>query len=133
MSAYWNYADALAYALTLYKPEGTDRFTADPPRWHQAILDIKTEFGGTLPDVFDDIFFDIRHGRAPYSAEVDHFLHTLAQAQLMSEANPAYEVLQLTQKQKEALIRLNKERLGTIKAQLEEVGKKLGAALTIPE
>ena len=125
----WNYADALGFALSLSDPVVESRFTADPARWNEAIFELKRDYQERLPQVFGRMFFDERQGRTPYSAEIDHFLHSLAQAQLMSEPNPAYEILQLTVEQKQTLARLNENRLRDFRPLLEEIGRKLSEAL----
>lgn len=131
MSAYWNYADALSYALAIRAPEAGETFVADPARWQKAILDLKQEYGRDLPDVFGRMFFDEREGRPPHSAEVDHFLHVMAQARLMSEPNVAYEVLSLNAGQRKAIVRLNEERLRGLLPTLRVLGEKLAAAVAV--
>ena len=88
MGSYWNYVDALAYALALRNPDKPERFTGDPAEWHKAVFDLKERFGDDLPDAFKHIVFDTKPGHVPFSGQVDHFLHVLAQARLMSAPNP---------------------------------------------
>lgn len=124
-TSFWNYVDALAYALALNSPEQSEKFTADPAKWHQAIYDLRKKYVEKFPRAFSKIIFDVRPGRTPYSPQVEHFLHVQAQARLMSAANPAYEVLEISTKQKEAIIRLNESRLGEFRDLLKQVGEEL--------
>ena len=123
--SYWNYVDALAYALALNSPDGTQRFSADPSKWHAAVYNLYTSYKDTLPQVFAHIFFEIKQGKPPYSPQVEHFLHVQAQARLMSAPNPAYVVLEMSPKQKAAIRRLNETRLSGQRDILQELGRKL--------
>ena len=131
MSAYWNYADALSYALAVRAPEESETFVADPARWQKAILDLKLEYGNELPSVFARMSFDEREGRPPHSAEVDHFLHVMAQARLMSKPNVALEKLTLSAEQKKAIVRLNEDRLHDFLPALRVFGDKLAKAVAV--
>ena len=126
---YWNYVDALAYALALNTPETSEKFTADPALWHQGIYDILDKFRDRLSGALDQIVFDERPGYPPYSPQVEHFLHVQAQARLISGANPAYVVLEMSPNQKSAIIRINEVRLGNLKDELKEMGEQLLAAV----
>jgi hypothetical protein len=123
MATYWNYVDALAYALALNASDEGEKFTADPSRWNKAVYQLRERYEGKLPEAFRDIFFEVRPGRPVYSPQVDHFLHVLAQARLMSEPNPAYVVLEISPSHKQAIIRLNEERLSQHQELLQEIGK----------
>ena len=123
-TGYWNYVDALAYALALNAP-GTLKLTADPAKWHQGVYDLRNRY----PGVLDHIVFDERPGRPPYSPQVEHFLHVQAQARLISGANPAYAVLEMSPTQRAAIIKLNEERLGNLRDQLKEMGEQLLATV----
>ncbi len=121
---YWNYVDALAYALALTDPEDL-KLKADSAIWHQGVLELRKKY----PEILDHIVFDERPGRPPYSPQVEHFLHVQAQARLISGANPAYAVLEMSSTQKAAIIRLNEDRLGDLKDELKEMGEQLLAAV----
>lgn len=125
MNSYWSYVDALSYALALNVVEDRQTFSADPAKWHQAVYDLRTRYGERLPDAFKSISFETKNGQPPYSPQVDHFLHVLAQARLMSAPNPAYVVLEMDARQKQAIVRLNQERLGAHQELLEEIGREL--------
>ena len=128
---YWNYVDALAYALALNAPDTPEKLTltADPAKWHQGVYDLCNRYRNRLPGVLDRIVFDERPGRPPYSPQVEHFLHVQAQARLISGANPAYAVLEMSPTQKAAIIKLNEDRLGDLKDQLKEMGEQLLAVV----
>ena len=121
---YWNYVDALAYALALTDPE-TLKLKADSAIWHQGVYDLRNKY----PEILDHIVFDERPGRPPYSSQVEHFLHVQAQARLISGANPAYAVLEMSPAQKAAIIKLNEDRLSDIRDKLKEMGAQLLAAV----
>ena len=122
---YWNYVDALAYALALNTPDDSETLTADPAKWHQGIYNLLETFRDRLPGVLDQVVFDERPGYPPYSSQVEHFLHVQAQARLISGANPAYAVLEMSAKQKSAIIRMNEDRLGDKKDELKVMGEQL--------
>ena len=121
---YWNYVDALAYALALNPPD-TLKLKADSAIWHQGVYDLRNKY----PKILDHIVFDERPGHPPYSPQVEHFLHVQAQARLISGANPAYAVLEMSPTQKAAIIRLNEDRLGDLRDKLKELGAQLLAAV----
>ena len=77
------------------------------------------------------MFFDEREGPAPYSAEVDHFLHVMAQARIMSEPNPSFELLHFDRAQKRTIMRLNEKRLQELRPILEQLGDQLAASVTM--
>lgn len=129
MGDYWNYVDVLAYALALHEPKTQGRFTGDPVEWHQAVYELKESFADRLPDAFKHISFDTKPGLPPFSPQVDHFLHVLAQARLMSAPNPAYRVFEMSAAQKAAVSRLNVERLKAHQELLGEMGARLVASL----
>ena len=129
ITGYWNYVDALAYALAMHSPDELDVFTGDPERWHQAIYDLQQAHMEKLPEVFQDIFFDLASGSAPYSPQVEHLLHVLAQARLMSAPNPAYLKYEMHPLQKSHLISMNKERLSEFEAPLRSIGESLALQL----
>lgn len=133
MAAYLNYVDALSYALAIRAPEREEVFAADPARWQQAILDLKQEFATALPIVFKRMTFDEREGRPPHSVEVDHFLHVMSQARLMSKPNVALETLTLNPEQQKAIVRLNEDRLHELRPALTDLGNKLAAAVAAVE
>ena len=126
MAEYWNYVDALAYALALHNPEAREQFSGDTLDWHKAVYELKESLSDKLPEVFDHIFFDGGPGEPPYSPQVDHFLHVLAQARLMSAPNPDYNLFEMSVDQKEAITRLNSERLESEEKSLRLIGKQLG-------
>ncbi len=124
MTAYWNYVDALSYAIALTPTKGrSHRFTSDPARWYKAVRDVCEAYRDKMPEAFGDIFFE--PGDPPYSPQVDHFLHVLAQAGLMSAPNPAYKLFEMSHAQGAAILRLNAERLGSKKDLLVEIGQRL--------
>ena len=126
---YWNYVDALAYALALNGTDEQDQFMADSSEWQQAIYDLLEEYSEKLPDQFKHVIFDIKPGGPPYSEQVEHFLHVQAQARLMSSPNPSYQVFEMSPKQKQAIIRMNKDRLSEHRDLLEEFGRALQARM----
>ena len=121
---YWNYVDALAFALAL-NDQDTLKLKADSAIWHKGVYDLRNKY----PEILDHIVFDERPGRPPYSPQVEHFLHVQAQARLISGANPAYAVLEMSPTQKAAIIELNKDRLGDRRDELKEMGKQLLAVV----
>lgn len=122
--------DALAYALALNAPDDVpEKFTADPAKWHQGVFNLIDNFRDRLPSVLNHIVFDERPGRPPYSPQVEHFLHVQAQARLISGANPAYAVLEMSPKQKAAIIKLNEDRLRDLRDDLKKMGEQLLAAV----
>lgn len=129
-SNFWNYTDAIAYALAQIATEDTEKFPADPTYWHQALYDLREEWRHKVPKVYNRISFDEREDYMPYSADIDHFLHVMAQSDLMSTGNPAFEVLSFDSESKEAIINLNKNRVtDEEKAALSEFGGALSRRL----
>ena len=132
MSKYWNYTDAIAYALALHETEEPAKLAADPTRWHKALHDLRNEFRDSLPArVYRRVAFDERPGYPPYSAKIDHFLHVMAQTDLMSASNPAFKVLAFDADQKKRIVALNKDRLNEDKDVLAAFGKKLTEMLSV--
>ena len=121
---YWNYVDALAYALALNERDSL-KMEADSSVWHRGVFQLRDKH----PEILSQIIFDEKPGRPPYSPQVEHFLHVQAQARLMSGANPAYKVLEMSATQKSAIIRLNEDRLSDFKDELKEMGEQLLAAV----
>ncbi|MDO8750974.1 MAG: hypothetical protein Q7K03_07510 [Dehalococcoidia bacterium] len=127
---YWDYVNALSYALAKGTPKTPQRFTGDPMQWHQAMYELLPRYKDRLP-VFRHIVFDTTPGRQPFSAEVDHFLHVLAQSRLLSALNTAYAVFEFSDKQKETIIRLNEKRVKQYEGVLEELGRELAAKVLV--
>ena len=100
-TGYWNYVDVFAYALAL---SGGDKFRADPEKWHIAVDELYQERSNEWPELFEHVYFERPHGLPPYSPQVEHFLHVVAQAGRLSAPNPAYVVLEMDQRQREAII-----------------------------
>ncbi|MBI4339049.1 MAG: hypothetical protein HY680_03755 [Chloroflexi bacterium] len=129
MIRYWSYVDALALALALHEADKPQTFTADSARWHKAILEVKNRYMDALPEVFKRVSFDTKLGQPPYSGEVEHFLHVMAQGGLMSEPNPAFTVFNMSTEQKQALRNRDRGSLAPYENILAQVGQTLSEAL----
>ena len=129
MSKYWSYVDALGLALALQEPDKHNTFTADPAKWHEAIYQLRKQYLADLPLAFRRISFDTREGQPPYSPQVEHFLHVMAQGGLMSEPNPAYTVLDTTPEQKKALLKRERGPFADDEPLLTEIGRQLSELL----
>ncbi len=101
LDSYWNYCDVLALAVAQTKSE---KFDANPAKWHQLVSDFKDKTRDTAPELLKGVFFDRRPGSFPYSDQVEQFFFVMGLAEQVTISSPVYDEYEMSEKAKKSIV-----------------------------
>lgn len=130
--SHWNYVEVLAL-LVAFLPSG--KMKRDKGVWHQAIYDLREEYGERYPEFFEGIFFTKRPPLPPYSSQVSEFFSMMRRSDHMRDypylLTPSSAFMEMPDDAKRSLIERMPEHLKGYEEVLREMSGKLAESVAL--